>query len=348
MMPGDEMIAPRIAICVIARNEASTIGALVAQLATQTLLIDHENVDLFVVSNGSNDGTAEKARAAIDAELGATRVRSIVHDTTEGGKARSWNLAVHDLIDPASDIVIFLDADIELAHERVLSGLVERLVSRQDLRAVSGFPVKDIARKDRKTFIDRFSLKISSDSPAPHAINGSLYAVWMRELLKIWLPVPTPGEDGVLSAMLHTNGFTEPACLQRIERMPAPTHYFEAHDVAGFFKHERRMTLGTTINGWIFEHLWAGRHEHHVGTLIRDWNAHDPQWIDRLVAARVGNRIWALPPRMLSWRLHNLKGVGLRRALVRAPFSLGATILNLWPSIEANRMLKRKGAARYW
>ena len=348
MMARDEMIGLRIAICVIARNEASTIGALIAQLAQQTLLVDHANVDLLVLSNGSDDGTAEKAQAAIDVELGATKVRSLVHDTAEGGKARSWNLAVHDLIDPANDIAIFLDADIEFAHERVLRELVERLVGQEGLLAVSGFPVKDIARKSRKTVIDRFSLTVSRQSPALNAINGSLYAARVRELLKIWLPVPTPGEDGVLSAMIHTNGFSEPARLERIERMPTPTHYFEAHSVAGFFKHERRMTLGTTINGWIFEHLWAGRYKHHAGALIRDWNARDPEWIDRLVADKVGDKIWALPPRMLSWRLNNLKGVGLRRALVRAPFSIGATILNLWPSIEANRMLKQKGAARYW
>ena len=342
------MTTSNIAICVIARDEASTIGALVRQLATQTLLSEHKSIDFFVVSNGSSDGTAAAARAAIDAAFEGAGVRAVVHDTPEGGKARSWNLAVHELLDPTSDIAIFLDADIELAHQRVLSELVERLSSDDTLLAVSGFPVKDIAKKPRKTLVDRFSLKVSSQSPAPHAINGSLYAARMHEILKIWLPVPTPGEDGALSAMIHTNGFTEPARPERIGRLPEPTHYFAAHSVAGFFKHERRITLGTTINGWIFEHLWAGKHQHHVGPLIRDWNARDPHWIDRLVADRVGNKIWALPPRMLSWRLHNLKGVGLRQALVRTPFSVGATLLNLWPSIEANRMLKQKGAARHW
>src|SRR3546814_5264467 len=72
------------------------------------------------------------------------------------------------------------------------------------------------------------------------------------------------------------------------------------------------MTLGTTINGWIFEHLWAGGYRRHVGPLIRHWNEHDPSWIDRIVAANVAGKRWALPSRMLSWRLHNLKGIGWR------------------------------------
>lgn len=339
--------ADRIAICIIARNEAAVIGRLIGDLAAQSIFDAGRSVDLLVVSNGSHDGTAAVAEAAIASSL-AGRVNAIVHETPVGGKARSWNLAVHELLDPKVGVVIFIDADIEFANRCVLAALVERLEISSGLKAVSGFPIKDIARKKNKSVIDFFSLKISSQSPAPHAINGSLYAVHRAELLKIWLPVPTPGEDGVLTAMIHTDGFTHPPRPEFIVRMPEPTHFFESHSVAGFFAHERRMTLGTTINGWIFEHLWAGGYRRHVGPLIRHWNEHDPSWIDRIVAANVAGKRWALPSRMLSWRLHNLKGIGWRKALVRAPFSVAATILNLWPCLEANRMIKKQGAANHW
>lgn len=338
----------RIGICIIARNEAARIGGLVQQLAAQTLFTSGRSIDLLVVSNASDDGTAAAADAALAAAFADRPVRTHVHDTPLGGKARTWNLAVHELLDPGLDIAIFLDADIELAGDDVLAALLSRLAGDPALRAVSGYPVKDIARKRRKSLVDRFSLGVSNQTPAPHAINGSLYAARMAELLKIWLPVPTPGEDGVLSAMIHTDGFTHPPRLELIARMAAPTHYFEAHSVVGFFRHERRMTVGTAVNGWIFEHLWAGRHQRHVGALIRHWNAHDPQWIEHIVAGHVVGKRWALPPRMLSWRLHNLRGVGVGRAVLRAPFSLAATLLNLWPCIEANRMLRKGGAAGYW
>src|SRR3546814_6210239 len=91
--------------------------------------------------------------------------------------------------------------------DAVLAELLERLTTDPELLAVSGHPVKDILKKPRKTPIDRFSLIISRQSPTPHAINGSLYAARMSELRRIWLPVPTPGEDGLLSAMIHTDGF---------------------------------------------------------------------------------------------------------------------------------------------
>lgn len=340
--------AARISICIIARNEAATIGALVRQLAAQTIFSGFDDVDLLVVSNGSDDGTAASAERAIALSFGDRALRARVHDTPLGGKARSWNLAVHDLLDPDREIVVFLDADISLAHDRVLGDLVSRLLQDQQLLAVSGYPLKDTSRKANKTLVDRFSLKISSQTPAPHAINGSLYAARMSELLKIWLPVPTPGEDGALTAMIHTDGFSSPPRPDFVARMTEPTHYFEAHSVSGFFQHERRMTVGTTINGWIFEHLWAGNHDRHVGTIIRAWNEDDPRWIDRLVAQKTAGRIWALPPRMLSWRLHNLKGAGFRKAIARAPFSVAATLLNLWPCVQANRMIKRQGAAGYW
>lgn len=343
-----ERKSPRVAICIIARNEAAAIGGLIDQLAAQSLVAGEGVSRIVVVSNGSSDATTARASAALVRSFADGGPVWSVHDTPIGGKARSWNLAVHELLGSDLDIAVFLDADIELASPYVLTELVDRLAGDPVLLAVSGFPLKHIARKTHKTLVDRFSLRVSSQTPVPHAINGSLYAAHMSELRKIWLPVPTPGEDGALSAMLHTGGFTHPPRFETIARMPNPTHYFEAHSVAGFFSHERRMTLGTTINGWIFEHLWAGERREHVGERIRCWNEDEPDWIERIIARKVAGKWWALPPRMLSWRLDNLKGVGWRKVLVRAPFSFAATLLNLGPCIAANRLIKRRGAASHW
>lgn len=343
-----ERAGHRVAICIIARNEADAIGGLIDQLAAQSLVAGEAVSRILVVSNGSSDATAARATSALARAFADGGPIWSVHDTPVGGKARSWNLAVHELLGSDLDIAIFLDADIELAGTRVLTELVSRLAGDPALLAMSGFPLKHIARKKHKSLVDLFSLRVSSQTPAPHVINGSLYAARMSELRKIWLPVPTPGEDGALSAMIHTSGFTHAPRFETIARMPHPTHYFEAHSIAGFFVHEQRMTLGTTINGWIFEHLWAGEHSTHVGECIRAWNEDDPDWIDRIIAREVAGKWWALPPRMLSWRLHNLRGVGLRKAVTRVPFSLAATLLNLGPCFVANRLIKRRGAAGHW
>lgn len=338
----------KIAICIIARNEAGTIGALMAQLGAQTLLARSHRFQLVVVANACADITAIAAREAMQTQLSGLPVEGLIHETPLGGKARSWNLAVHELIAPDAEIGLFLDADIELTDTDVLADLLERLTSEPALLAVSGHPVKDIVKKPKKTPVDRFSLIISRQSPTPHAINGSLYAARMNVLRRIWLPVPTPGEDGLLSAMIHTDGFSRPARTGIIAQISRPTHYFEAHSILGYFRHETRMIVGTVVNGWLCEFLWAGGYKENASPLVRDRNEQDPGWVGRLVQSRAAGRRWVLPPRMLTWRLHNLRGIGAARMLMRAPFSIAATILNLWPAYQANKRLKRCDAADFW
>ena len=336
------------ALCIIAKDEEATIGRLIEQIAQQTLLNSQHDTHIIVVSNACTDRTAEVAYEAFTKTIWPSHVTTCVCDTPEGGKARSWNLAVHELIDPSADVVIFLDADIEIADKEVLADLADELERNEKLVAVSGWPLKDLVKKDSKSLIDRFSLRVSSQTSFPHSINGSLYAVRMSELQRIWLPIPIPGEDGMLSAMLHTEGFSRPADIERVSRLARPTHFFEAHTVAGFFQHEQRMAVGTTVNGWLCEHFWDGNHKEHVGKLVRDRNMHDPDWVNEIISMNVGSRFWALPIRLLTWRLKNLREVGFGRMLLRAPLSIAATMLNIWPCVLANRTLKKHAAASYW
>ena len=348
-MPRDDWVVEMlISLCIIAKDESATIATLIQSVAAQTLLRRPFDFEFVVICNGCSDNTAEVAQRALEKTFGATSVAFRVHDEAEAGKARSWNLAVHQILNPVAETIIFMDADIHFADSDVLDDLTAKLSDDDDAAAVSGWPVKDIALKPHKSIIDWFSLKISSQTPTPHSVNGSLYAARAEYLKNIWLPVPTPGEDGFLSAMIHTDGFSHPARLERIQRADRPTHYFEAHSVMGFFRHERRMTIGTTINGWICEKMWAGDHSTPAGPVIRDWNEHDPLWVDRLVSSKVTGRFWALPPRLLTWRLYNLRGIGFRKAFRRAPFSIIATLLNIWPCIQANGALKRQGSANIW
>lgn len=339
----------KFSICVIARNEAAVVERLASQLASQTLFTTPNRFQIVVVANGCTDDTASAADTAFRAAFKRhAKTALLIHETPLGGKARSWNLAVHELLDAEADIAIFVDADIELVDDRVLEEMAAQLASAPALVAVSGQPVKDIAKKPRKSLVDRFSLIVSEQSVTSHAINGSLYAARMAELRKIWLPVPTPGEDGLLSAMIHTDGFSRLPNHGLVAQVPRPTHYFEAHSISGFFRHETRMTVGTIINGWICEYLWGGVHSEHVGEFIRERNERDPQWVARLIESRVAGKYWVLPPRMLTWRFHNLRGVGLGALLVRLPFSVAASLLGLWPGLRANRILKRQHAADYW
>ena len=336
------------AICIIAKDEEDTVGRLIHQLARQSLLLHKHQCTLYVICNGCSDSTANSARMAILEAKFPRNFRSKVLDFKEGGKAKFWNLAVHEIIEPDIDLAIFVDADIELADASVLSDLARKLEENDGAAAVSGWPIKDIARKGKKSLLDRFSLRISSVTTFPHAINGSLYVAWMRELRRIWLPVPIPGEDGMLTAMIHTDGFSRPAQLDRVLRADRPTHYFEAHTILGFFRHEQRMTIGTTINGWLCELFWSGEHTVHVGRLVKNLNEQSPEWVDEFVRNKVGTKFWVLPPRLLTRRLQNLRKLSFFKAIAHAPFSLAATALNVFPCIQANRMLRQRGASNYW
>src|SRR3546814_12100653 len=84
------------------------------------------------------------------------------------------------------------------------------------------------------------------------------------------------------------------------------------------------------------EFLWAGGYKENASPLIRDRNEGDPGWVGRLAESRAAGRRWVLPPRMLTWRLHNLRGLGAARMLTRAPFSIAAPILKLCPASPGN------------
>lgn len=338
----------KLSICIIAKDEEYSIGRIIEQISRQTILNSIIEAEILVISNGCTDNTAEYARKAFSNARWPECVATGVHDFVEAGKARSWNEAVHNIISKEAEIALFVDADVELRDNCVLEDLVNELGKNEDAAAISGWPLKGIARKDRKSVVDKFSLKISSQTQYPHSINGSLYAAKLITLRKIWLPVPIPGEDGMLSAMIKTEGFTHPPRQNLICRAPKPTHFYEAHSVQEFFRHEQRMVIGTTINGWIFEHFWAGQHTRHVGEAVRELNELRPDWVNELVSRKVGDRKWILPMRLLTWRLGNLRDVSPWKAIGRAPFSIGATLLNIWPCIQANTTLRKQSAANYW
>lgn len=337
-----------ISFCVIARNEANSIGQLVESVGMQTVFLGHDEFEFVIICNGCTDDTAIVAELALERTFSGTKVKYHVYDTPEAGKAKSWNLAVHNVLNPAADLFVFMDADIHIRDTEAIAHLLSILSADTDTIAVSGWPVKDADLKKRKSILDHISLAISNQTLPPHAVNGSLYVGRAVEFRRIWLPVPTPGEDGFLTAMIHTQGFLEKPIKNRVQRADRPTHYYETHTVAGYLKHERRITIATAINGWIVEKLWEQHSTAHAGNLIQNWNEQDPLWVSRLVSSKVSKKRWALPARLLTWRLGNLRGVGPKLFWTRAPLSITATILNILPAIQANKVIKRNDAANIW
>ncbi len=102
--------APRIAVLVPARDEATRIGPL---LESFIALPAHEAAELVVYDDASEDGTAEVVRAAMARD---PRIRLV----TGQGPPAGWGGKVHALhrlaqaAAPDADLLLFVDADVTL------------------------------------------------------------------------------------------------------------------------------------------------------------------------------------------------------------------------------------------
>ena len=122
---------PRLVVVVPARNEAAVIEACVRALRAS----DHPDLHVRVYDDGSTDGTGALAAAA-GAEVRAGGDEPL----PEGWKGKPWALvrATRDLLaDPATDWILFLDADVRV-HPAALSRAHSRAIA-DDVAFLSGF-----------------------------------------------------------------------------------------------------------------------------------------------------------------------------------------------------------------
>lgn len=112
----------RIGVCVPARDEAPTIGDVVAGIA---VLHDRGLVDeLVVVDDGSRDGTSDVASRA-----GA---RVIGHDAGPG-KGQALRAGVRAT---SADLLVFVDADVSNFDARFVTALVEPILRDRTIAMV--------------------------------------------------------------------------------------------------------------------------------------------------------------------------------------------------------------------
>lgn len=338
-----------VTIAIIARNEEANIGATLASLASQDLFAAAGPApELVVLANGCTDRTVPVAEAAIARHLAGKLSQAKVVDTPIGGKSRAWNMVVHEVASPAAEVFLFMDADIELAGPQVCREMIDKLLADDIAVACTGRPMKQIARKRRKSAVDRLSLNVSELNRYDRAISGQLYCARAEALRQIWLPEPTPGEDGFLNAMVQTCGFSQPLDCARVTQMEQVTHYYEPAPLSRVFAHEQRMVIGTTVNMWLFEHLMDLRPHEPVGPLIGQRNRTEPDWVGQLVSRRAGNRGWVVPRKLLFWRMPKLDARPRLQDLPRLAVGLVATAFSLAVAVAANARLKQGRAAGYW
>jgi glucosyl-3-phosphoglycerate synthase len=126
----------RISVCIPARNEAATVGVIVAAIVNALTgvaggvpLVD----DVLVVDDGSTDGTGELARQA-----GARVVPAepAITGPTPGSKGQAMRTAV-EVTD--ADLIAFVDADVTNFGPHFVTGLLGPLLIDDGTSLVKGY-----------------------------------------------------------------------------------------------------------------------------------------------------------------------------------------------------------------
>lgn len=121
-----------LAVCLPARNEAATVGAIVetlrADLVDSAPLID----ELVVVDDHSTDATA---RVAADAGAEVVDAHTTVTGIAGPGKGQALWKSLHET---TADLVLWCDADIEEFGSHFVTGLAGPLITNPEISFVKG------------------------------------------------------------------------------------------------------------------------------------------------------------------------------------------------------------------
>ncbi len=199
-------------IAIFAHNEETRIGAMMSSLAQQTIFTNSRlSTRLLVLANGCQDETCDMARSAAQKFPDPGIVE--VYDLNQGGKSRTWNTFVHKLSRSEANILVFLDADIELPQHDVIATLIEFLNQRPDVAATSSLALKDIEYFPTKLGLIEKMICAGARTSGHNsrtAISGSLSAVRAARARMIKLPIGLAVEDGFIRHAIITQLFSEP------------------------------------------------------------------------------------------------------------------------------------------
>lgn len=351
----------KICIGILAWNEEGSVRTTIHSLFEQSLIRDAVTsgfqIQIVCVPNGCTDNTAQAARGAM---LSAAEklnnpegVSWKVHPLAVPGKTNAWNVFVHEVVDPQTDVIFMIDADIQIFMPDTLRNMVQKLYAHPDAFICTDLPVKHIIFKERMNLFDHLSIQTSGiTQSASGQLCGQLYCARASFLRRFRIPNEIIVDDGFIKKMAVTNLLTEPEdATRRIVTADSASHVFEAYTrLPDLFATLRRQTLGYMVHRWIWECIQEQMQpgEDAGQTIDRLYTA-DPEWPARRIAAclhsRQGGRIYRIIVQTRFLRLKNQQGT---KKLFYLPVLALHLLLDTLVFYAALRKLKSGKAARIW
>lgn len=351
-----------VSIGMLAWNEESGIASTIRSLFQQTVFTPEspsqvERWELIVVPNGCTDKTARVAKEAIAECLSALNIQNCdasVIELKTPGKSNAWNQFIHEFSRKDADLILMVDADIEFGEPDTILNSVNELHENRSADVVVDLPLKDILKKEKKSFLERISIAVSNDRlKGQVGIAGSFYCGRASVLRGIWMPIGLPGEDGFLKAMIITDLFRSEVDLSRLVRVKGASHYYEAElSFSAIFHHELRLVMGAALNcyfTWDFLRFATDPKGDGAGVLIRRCLENDPNWYKNYINNEIRNRgFWVLPRGILFRRFSTLSNVSAGNRVAKLPVAFMAFLFDLVVFFVANRLLKRGRGIGFW
>jgi glycosyltransferase involved in cell wall biosynthesis len=175
----------QISLGILGCNEEYGIAHLLDSLETQTLLKQPYQLEIIVISNGSQDQMAQVART----KLAEFEQSSKVVELPVADKCAAWNQLIHRVAQPA-DCYILLDADIVLAEPTSLETLLQTLIDHPECRICGGKVANSRGEITNPNFID-----------------GKCYAIRGDIARNIYIPDGIVLDDAYIAATAITNWY---------------------------------------------------------------------------------------------------------------------------------------------
>jgi glycosyltransferase involved in cell wall biosynthesis len=213
-------------VAIFAHNEERSIRSAIESVFAAFAGQQEFRPVVYVLENGSKDGTAAAAR-----EVAAGRSDIHVVEIPFGDKADTWNRYVFELA-PEAEAHIFMDGDVCMGSGAGPE-LLRVLASSPDALAAVALPKGG-----------RHARQYAAIIRANPSIWGNLYAlkkqaVEMFRKLDARLPVGHIGEDGLIGLLVNKD--LDPRAPQKRERTVAATRAtFDYTPMQDFWKYFRR------------------------------------------------------------------------------------------------------------